>query len=140
MDSYLREINFANKALALTMTNGADIGPLELVSDNTVVGAVTTQKLSFATPVPLSDGSRIYISIPIEVGTPSVNSFSVKSALPIDPSFASNLIGNKISITVKTDPSVGLIKAGTKLQFTFGPLTNPQSMAPSSPYSVRIDS
>jgi hypothetical protein len=94
----LREINFANKALSLTMKQGIDIGPLELVSESYEVGAMTNYTLSFTTPVPLISQARVYITIPLEIEVPAVNQFTVKSLMNVK--FRSSLVGNRIAIII----------------------------------------
>jgi hypothetical protein len=83
LDSQEREINYVRSALTLTMKQGIDVGPLDLVSDSYQVGAFTNHTLTFTTPVPLIDGTRIYILIPEEVGTLTAGKFTVSSVLPI---------------------------------------------------------
>lgn len=77
LDSLEREINYVKSALTLTMKSGIDIGNVELSSDSYVVGALTNHTLTFTTPVPLFDGTRIYIMIPDEIGTPLTGKFFV---------------------------------------------------------------
>jgi len=83
LDKEEREINFVKSALTLTMKKGIDIGPLDLVSESYLVGALTNHTLSFTTPVPLTDETRIYILIPEEIHTISSVKFIVSSVLPI---------------------------------------------------------
>lgn len=80
------------------MKSGIDIGNVELSSDSYVVGALTNHTLSFTTPVPLYDGTRIYILIPDEIGTPMTGKFFVSSGSTIGRNFTSSIIGNKVTI------------------------------------------
>lgn len=79
LDNSGREINYSNSALTLTMVKGIDIGPLELESQSYVVGDWTEHTISFTTPVPLVAGTRVYINLPKEVGTPIDDSFRARS-------------------------------------------------------------
>lgn len=101
------------------MSTGIDIGPLDFQTDSYTVGALTTHSLSFTSPIPLVDRSRIYIIIPPEVEVPQPGQFQVTSSTPdLIKDFAHSIIGNKVTIIVKS--AAQLIAKGTKMSFTFG--------------------
>lgn len=82
-DSELHEINFVRRALSLTMKTGKDIGVVELIAGNGIVGGFTDHTLRFSAPAPLYSGCLIIVHIPEEVGAPMDQNFICTVASPL---------------------------------------------------------
>lgn len=82
-DSGMHEINYVRRALALTMKRGKDVGEVQLVAGDGVVGGYTDHKLIFKAPAPIYEGFLILVHIPEEVGPPMNQAFLCEVSLPI---------------------------------------------------------
>ena len=65
-DTQGHEINYVRKALTLTMKQGKDVGPVNLIVDDLVVGGKSRHTLSFKAPAPIYDGFLLIVLIPEE--------------------------------------------------------------------------
>ena len=108
-DSNLYDINFVEEALPITMKRGQDVGPIELSVSSEVVGAQTTQNVTFMAPVPLYDGFIIYVFIPEECDPPMESEFTCSSQAPFADDFSCIINGNRITIIVKTQQTVNAV-------------------------------
>ena len=69
-DKDMHEINYVKRALSLTMKKGKDVGEVQLVVGDGIVGGFTDHKLIFKAPAPIYNGFLIMVHIPEEVGAP----------------------------------------------------------------------
>ena len=77
------EINYIRRALALTMKNGKDVGPIQLTTGSELVGDYTHHQISFLAPAPIYDGFLITVNIPEECDPPMQQDFVCTTQYPL---------------------------------------------------------
>jgi hypothetical protein len=80
------------------MKDGQDVGKIELVVGNRVVGEHVSHDVSFIAPVPLYDGFIIYFFIPEECDPPTERDFTCTGSPPFSEDFRCVINGNRITI------------------------------------------
>jgi hypothetical protein len=103
------EINYINATLSITMSEAIDIGPTDVTYGNETVGALTTHRLSFNTPVPLVDNFHIYVVIPIQCTPPQPTDLVCRIEAPLSKILPCRLNGDRITIDVITLPGFNII-------------------------------
>lgn len=133
------EINYINASLSITMSEAIDIGPTDVTYGNDTVGALTTHKLLFNTPVPLFDNFHIYVVIPIQCTPPDPTKIVCMSEAPLSKILPCRLNGDRITIDVVAEPGHTIVEDDA-IVIVIGPIYNPGSMKPSDPYDISIRS
>ena len=140
------EINYVRRALSITMRDGLDIGPIDVVAASGSVGDKTVHTIDFSSPVPLYDSFQFYVVIPNECTPPFPSELKCTSKLPLAVDLPCHLNGNRVTIDIQIDEAIKLenggpgIQPGDLISLSVGQITNPSSLSPSNPYLISIRS